>query len=311
MFRLTALAAAITLPWLAPHAAAKDYVLHPDSDLVGNALVIKARKKDTLADIAEQHNVGYLAITQANPEVDAWLPGEKSEVLVPTKHVLPSKRVGLVINLDEYRLYYFPQDGGKVVTYPIGIGRDETPSPQVITKTKAIVAKPDWYPTPETRERYRLDGVDLPRVVKAGPENPLGEFAIQLEIPTYFIHGTNKTFGIGTKVSSGCIRMYNYDISELVKRLPKGTPTYFVRESIKLGVAEGLLYAEIHPSDKLLSKQQREIEIINQTIRLEEQFGMIELDPVAVSNAAKQELGVPVVIGEVVKKPQMQVISSR
>ncbi|MCP5170063.1 MAG: L,D-transpeptidase family protein [Hahellaceae bacterium] len=282
----------------ATQAHSKDYLLHGNSDLVGNSLVIRASEKDTLADLAEQHNVGFLAIKQANPEVDAWLPGEQSQVLIPTEHILPSKRKGLVVNLDEFRLYYFPPKGGKVQTYPIGIGRDETPSPLVATKTKTIVAKPNWYPTKETRERYQKEGITLPTIVKAGPDNPLGNFAIQLEIPSYFIHGTNKPFGIGTKVSSGCIRMYNWDIAELVKHLPKGTPTFFIRESIKVGVASGQVFAELHPNNRYGTQQKREIEIINQIIKLEEQVGSIELDPAAVSRAVKAPLGVPQRIGE-------------
>ena len=86
----------------------------------------------------------------------------------------------------------------------------------------------------------------LPHVVPPGPENPLGELAIQLKEPGYFIHGTNKPFGVGQKVSHGCIRLHNAHILTLAEMVPNGTPVYIVNQPIKVGVRYEELYLEGH-----------------------------------------------------------------
>ncbi|MFD2229480.1 L,D-transpeptidase family protein [Alkalimarinus sediminis] len=278
----------------------KEFPWSQQSDIIGEHQVITAKYEDTLSDVGESNNIGFNEIVTANPGIDAWLPGEGKQIVVPSEYILPSVREGIVINLREYRLYYFPKDGGKVITYPVGIGAQETPSPLIETQVKLKIEQPTWYPPASVRAEYLKEhGKEMQRVFPPGPNNPLGPYAIQLDIPGYFLHGTNKPFGIGTKVSHGCIRLYNKDISELVYKVPKKTPVRFIKEPIKVGMKGDQLYVELHPdeADNISNKKMVQ-QVIQKTIRLEKQHGtVIDLDIVAIEHAINNPIGIPQKIG--------------
>jgi len=106
----------------------------PGVDVIGNVVTVTAGYEDTLLDIARRHGLGYHDVVRANPDVNVWLPGEGTEVVLPTRYVLPSgPREGLILNLAEYRMYYYPKprDGepAYVMTYPISIGRMDWETP--------------------------------------------------------------------------------------------------------------------------------------------------------------------------------------
>jgi L,D-transpeptidase ErfK/SrfK len=217
-------------------------------NVVGKDLRVTSRYEDTLAALAQRHGVGYLEVLQANPEVDAWLPGEGTEVIIPARFVLPdAPRRGIVINLPEYRLYYYAEDGSTVATFPVGIGREEFATPLFESTVITRIEKPAWTPTPSIHREHIEAGDPLPRVVPPGPDNPLGDWAIQLGRPGYFIHGTNQPFGVGQRVSHGCIRLYPTHIEQLVTLAANGTPVKVVNQPNKLGRADGALYLESHP----------------------------------------------------------------
>ena len=149
----------------------------PGEDIVGQVQVIKAKYEDTFADLGKANDLGYTEMVAANPGVDAWLPGEGSEVILPTRFILPAgPREGIVINLAEYRLYYFPKGRNVVYTYPLGIGREGWGSPITNTSIIAKTPNPAWYPPKSIREEHAAEGDPLPTVVAAGPNNPLGPF---------------------------------------------------------------------------------------------------------------------------------------
>jgi len=224
----------------------------PETEVVGEIQWEHARQKDTLMDIARWQNMGYREIRRANPEVDIWIPGEGTRVLIPSLHVLPQgPREGIVINRAEKRLYYYfddPDSGQlQVRTHPIGIGRQgrETPasgSARVVTK----LDRPAWYPTEGVRADYASRGITLPAVIPPGPENPLGEHVLVLDMPGYLIHGTHRPDGVGMRVSQGCVRLYPEHIRWLVETVPLGTPVHFVDQPIKLGFRDDRLYLEVH-----------------------------------------------------------------
>ncbi len=240
------------------------------TQVVGEIQYEYARRSDTLMEIARWRNMGYREIRRANPEVDIWMPGEGTRVLIPSLHVLPDgPREGLVINRAEKRLYYYynnDQDNGdanghhpedhqdtgigqlRVRTYPIGIGRQgrETPAGGV-TRVVGKLERPAWYPTEGVRADYASRGITLPSVIPPGPDNPLGEHVLMLEMAGYLIHGTNRPDGVGMRVSQGCVRLYPEHIQRLVETVPLGTPVHFVDQAIKLGYRDGLLYLEVHP----------------------------------------------------------------
>src|SRR5262249_18691594 len=191
-----------------------------------------------------------------NPGVDPWLPGEGTRVVIPTQFVLPhAPQRGIVVNIAELRLYYFPDDGAgaaasgtrRIVTYPISIGQLDWSTPLGTTKVTGRVLNPSWYPPQSIREEHAARDDALPRVVPPGPDNPLGKHALRLGLPSYLIHGTNSPSGIGMRVTHGCVRMFPWDIEALYKVVPIGTPVTIVNQPYKLGwTAEGL-YLEAHP----------------------------------------------------------------
>lgn len=221
-------------------------------DVIGSVRTVQSAYEDTLWEIARRTNIGQDQMQRANPDVDIWIPGEGTRITVPSHHVLPRvPRRGLVLNLPEMRMYYFPpkQPGRpvQVQTYPIGIGRMDWATPLGTTTITAKVKDPSWTPPESIRLEHAAKGDPLPRVVPAGPDNPLGRYAMRLGIPGYLIHSTNKPLGVGMRVSHGCIRMLPEDIERLFPQLPTGTPVTIINQPVKAGWHGGKLYLEIHP----------------------------------------------------------------
>ena len=196
----------------------------PDDSLVGRATVYIARHEDTLLDVARRFRMGIAELRLANPGVDVWLPGDGTPIRIPSQFILPSgPRTGVVINLPEMRIYYYPTDASVVHTWPISIGRVgwETPLGETTIVRKKV--RPTWYPPESVREDYARRGESLPRAVGPGPDNPLGSHALYLGLPAYLIHGTNKPYSIGMRVSYGCVRLYPEHIVELFEMVEPGT----------------------------------------------------------------------------------------
>ena len=235
-------------------AGAEIYPLPPEGiDVIGDVSVVEAAHDDTLIDIARRHGLGYHDITRANPDLDVWLPGEGTRVVLPARFVLPSApREGLVLNLAEYRLYYFPPPGPgeapRVMTYPMSIGRMDWETPLGMTRIVQKARNPAWYPPESVRQEHLDEGrPPLPRVVPAGPDNPLGSRSLRLGIPGYLIHGTNRPAGVGMRVTHGCIRMFPEDIEFLFEQVGIGTPVRIVNQPVKIGWNGDALLMEAHP----------------------------------------------------------------
>jgi L,D-transpeptidase ErfK/SrfK/L,D-transpeptidase YcfS len=207
---------------------------------------------DSLSGIAEKYDIGLLNLIEANPDVDVFLPAPNTYLTLPTWLLLPNvPRKGIVVNLAELRLYYFPSnDDNSVYVFPIGIGRVGRSTPIMRTTISKKIKNPTWTPTKNIRKEYlqKFNQV-LPQVIPAGPDNPLGQFALRLSHGRgeYLIHGTNKNFGIGLRVSSGCIRMRPHDIAWLYHRVQKGISVNVINRPVKSHVEpNGWLYVEAH-----------------------------------------------------------------
>jgi L,D-transpeptidase ErfK/SrfK len=225
------------------------FELMPDQDVVGTLQVTKSTKEDTLTDIARRFNVGYEEIVRANPKVDPWIPGEGTEIIVPSQFIIPNApREGIVINVPQMRLFYFPPvkkgEPQVVYTHPIGIGRVGWATPQGTTKVVRRQKDPTWRPTPSILKEHKENGEVLPKVVGPGPDNPLGRYAFYLGWPSYMIHGTNKPAGVGLRSSHGCIRLYPEDIELLFSMVPVGTKVTVVNEPFVFGFQEDRLYLQ-------------------------------------------------------------------
>jgi len=226
----------------------------PGGDLIGQMRYVKAQQSDTLIDIAHDFSVGQDEIVMANPTVSRWLPGDGTKVLIPDRFILPdAPRVGIVVNIPEMRMYFFPPGDAKnpatqVVTYPISIGRMDWKSPMGITKIVEKIKDPTWTPPESIKKEHALEGEILPDVVPAGPDNPLGQFAMRLAVKgSYLIHGTgqDKADGIGMMVTHGCMRMYPEDVAQLFPKVSVGTQVNLVNQPVKLGWRGNALYIEV------------------------------------------------------------------
>ena len=236
------------------YARAYEYAVPPTGDsVVGEVVTVQTRDGETLLDIARRYKVGYEEIRMANPNVDTWLPEPGTEVVLPTQFVLPdTPREGIVVNVPEMRLYYYPKprpgEQARVITYPVSVGRGDWETPLGVTEIIRKDENPAWLPPESIRAEHAAQGDYLPKVVPPGPKNPLGKFALRLGLPAYLIHGTNKPYGIGMKVTHGCMRLYPEDIDALFRSVPVGTPVRLVNQAAKAGWLGNRLYVEIHPA---------------------------------------------------------------
>lgn len=255
MKTLPSLAALCTLTALFWATAARpDTVFLPANGdtVVGSLGVTTSEYEDTLLDIGLAYDQGYQEMRLANPKVDPWIPGADTEVIIPSQYILPqAPREGIVINVAEMRLYYYPKakpgEPRVVITNPVSVGRQDWKTPQGVTHIVAKTLNPAWYPPASIRKEHAADGNPLPKMVAPGPDNPLGRYALRLGHDGYLIHGTNKPFGIGMRVTHGCLRLYPKDIERLFGEVRVGTPVRIVNQPFKIGWLSGGLYLETHP----------------------------------------------------------------
>jgi L,D-transpeptidase ErfK/SrfK len=272
-----------------------------DVDLIGFTTTIKALTEDTLLDIARQFDLGQEEILLANPNVDRWKPDQGTEVIIPGQFILPNaERKGVVLNLPEMRLYYFYTDEEKmpmVKSYPVSVGRMDWNTPlgkaRIVRKDK----DPSWHPPESLKLEAIAAGDPLPDFVPPGPDNPLGRYALRLNIPGYLIHSTNKPYGVGMRVTHGCVRMYPENIEELFPIIPVQTMVQLVNQPIKLGWRNQTLFLEIHP---LMDEDLKKNEDLRSTA-YEMIFEEIEnknaiLDIKTIKQALQEQNGIPVPI---------------
>jgi len=293
------MAAAWLLAW---PAAADRYVITPESgDLVGEPRWAEARHEDTLIDVAREHNLGYDEIVNANPGVDPWLPGAGVRIELAKHRVLPmAERRGIVINLPEHRLYYFPGanegEEAEVYSFPVSIGKMDWRTPLGVTKIVQKVKDPPWYPPQSVRDEHAKNGDILPAVVPAGPDNPLGRFAMRLGVPggAYLLHGTNRPAGIGMQVTHGCMRLYPEDIEALFGMVPVGTPVTIVNEPFKAGWQGGRLWVEVHPALKEDVVEPPTLTDLSRLVVEATREALVPVDWTAVQRAFAESRGIPV-----------------
>ena len=234
-----------------PLQASRFVIESDEQSVVGEPQVVFAKSSDTLSDFARAYGLGYDEIVAANPAVNPWLPGDNTPVLLPTQFVLPDvPREGLVLNIASKRLFYFPKspegEPQIVKTYPIGIGRVGWETPLGETAVVAKARDPHWYVPASVRKEHAAMGDPLPAVVPPGPDNPLGHRVLQLDMPGYLIHGTNQPYGVGMRVSHGCVRLYPEDIEVLYELVETGESVTIVNEPYLLGRRDGVVYFEAH-----------------------------------------------------------------
>jgi L,D-transpeptidase ErfK/SrfK len=283
------------------------FELAPNQDVVGTVQIVKVSKDDTLTDIARRFNVGYEEIVRTNPKIDPWLPGEGTEIVVPSQFILPdAPRTGVVINIPAMRIFYYPpvKKGQRqvVFTHPIGIGKVGWRTPEGVTKIVRRQKDPTWRVPVSVRKEHHENGEELEPVIGPGPDNPLGKYAFYLQWPSYLIHGTNKPAGVGLRSSHGCIRLYPEDIEQFFNMVPLGTQVRVVNQPFLFGWREGQLYMQ--PYDVLeddtrdWTKAQKKLLTQSFAARLQQQLQQQheQVDWTLVSSLSRSPRGIPVPI---------------
>lgn len=234
-----------------PNAYARTYTLpNPATPVVGENFTVQAGSGMTVARLARQYDIGIDELVAANPHLRSSDIPTGTRVVIPALYILPEPPwTGIVINLAEKRLYYFPVGSGTVETYPVGIGRVGSEVETPLMKTRIIEKKeyPDWRPPAAVKAEAAANGIILPDVMPAGPKNPLGDHMMRMSSSgAYLLHGTNRPLGgVGTRVSSGCIRMYPEDIASLYSKVAVGTPVNIIHQAFRAAWSpDNVLYFE-------------------------------------------------------------------
>jgi L,D-transpeptidase ErfK/SrfK len=281
---------------------AAEYALAPGQSAAGEIGRYVVRNGDVFPDIARRFDLGYTALAAANPGVDPWVPPTGQAITIPALYVLPdAPHRGIVVNLAQWRLFYFPPGGGRVETYPLGLGVIGLTTPLGTTRVVRKQANPAWYPPPS----IRAEEPDLPAVVPPGPDNPLGAFALYLGWKNYRIHGTNKPDGVGRNVSHGCIRLYPEDIAKLFAAVAVGTPVRVVDQPVTAGWDGDSLYLAVYPNKRQTEEIDTERRVssdpaegVRALVTAAAGQDVDAVDWAAVERAANERSGMPVRVAE-------------
>lgn len=267
-----------------------DFIYNSKDTVIGVVKEYTVQENDSLIEIARHFGLGYNEIVDANPEVDPFLPGKGNVITIPTMWILPdASSDGIVINLSEMRLYYFikKKDHTAIKTFPIGIGDDGTETPLGIFKVTDKKKNPSWY-VPDSIKKERPE---LPDIVPPGPNNPLGSRALRLSNSSYLIHGTNRPWAVGRKVTHGCIRLYPEDILKLYDIIPLNTKVQIIRQPVKVGIRDGKVYIEVHKDNEI------SIDYLNTAVELLRKKGLLKgVDLERLYKAIEEKRGIPVMI---------------
>ncbi|MFB6421930.1 MAG: L,D-transpeptidase family protein [Candidatus Malihini olakiniferum] len=255
-----------------------------------------------LEAIASDFKIGLLNMLEANPGTDPYLPKPGLILTIPTQMLLPDiKREGIVVNLPELRLYYFLKRKNVVVVFPIGIGQHGRNTPLMVTSVSEKCVNPTWIPTKNIRKRYLEEGIKLPAVVLAGPDNPIGQYALRLAAygGVYLLHGTNANFGIGMRVSSGCIRLRADDIEWLFNNVLVGTRVQVIDETVKTSVEpNGKRYIEVHQPLSKSAKDEPQTMAIPLNRHIQNFIHAPETDNQMASDVIVRRSGMPILVNE-------------
>jgi L,D-transpeptidase ErfK/SrfK len=270
-------------------------------DVIGQLQYIMSTSTETLAGLAMEYDAGRDAVRAINPNFnpDNYLPAN-IPVVIPTKYILPDyPHKGIVVNISEMRLYYYPPGRDVVMTYPIGIGKPGHMTPLGATYVTHKVKDPTWTPPKSIRDYNKKKGIILPRVIRGGPDNPLGRRAIYLGIPQYLIHATNFPQSIGSRGSFGCMRMMENNIEQLFPYVANKTRVVIVEEPYKAGWSNGQLYLEIHkPLKENRLKLADRLKPVLETLMKLSLKHHVSIDWTKVNAAVHNQLGIPTVVSD-------------
>lgn len=277
--------------------------LQTGTDVVGNVQHISFKEGETLSSIARQYDIGYYELLEANPHLNPYYLKNGMQINIPTQYVLPSeKHEGIIINLAELRLYYFPKDSNTVITTPLAIGRQGWDTPEGTFYIMEKIKNPTWHVPKSIAADLAKYGETLPASIPPGPDNPLGAYALRLNVPSYLLHGTNVPTTIGRRISAGCIRLYPEDIALLFGKTQVGTPVRIINEPYKIGFNGKAIVMEAHAP--LSEIREKNLDLSNLWKNQINQFVStqdlpMKIDWKMVDYIAHLQAGIPAQIGEI------------
>ena len=283
-------------------ARAMDYPLPPaGSRLIGqNQTYTIQEGENKLQTIARRFNTAAQVILETNNTIAPVNPAPGTVITIPSQMLLPdTPREGIVVNLAELRLYYFPPGQNIVQVYPLGIGQLGLETPVTTTRVSQKIPNPTWTPTPGIRARSLEQGIKLPPVVPAGPNNPLGRFALRLGVGNgeYLIHGTSAPDSVGLRVSSGCMRMNAPDIKALFEQVRVGTRVQIINEPVKFSVEpDGKRYIEVHRPLAQVEGENPQVSPITHSADFAAFVSQAGSDKALIDKALSRRAGIPVIV---------------
>lgn len=283
-------------------ARAVDYPLPPaGSRLIGQNQTYTIQEGDNkLQAIARRFNTAAQLILETNNTIAPVNPAPGTVITIPSQMLLPdTPREGIVVNLAELRLYYFPPGENIVQVFPLGIGQLGLETPVTTTRVSQKIPNPTWTPTAGIRARSLAQGIKLPPVVPAGPNNPLGRFALRLGVGNgeYLIHGTSAPDSVGLRVSSGCMRMNAPDIKALFGQVRVGTRVQIINEPVKFAVEpDGKRYIEVHRPLAQVEGENPQIAPISHSEDFATFVSQSGSDKALIDKALSRRAGIPVVV---------------
>jgi len=302
-------------------ARAVDYPLPPEgSRLIGQNQTYTIQEGDNkLQTIARRFNTAAQLILETNNTIAPVNPAPGTVITIPSQMLLPdTPREGIVVNLAELRLYYFPPGENSVQVYPLGIGQLGLETPVSTTRVSQKIPNPTWTPTAGIRARSLAQGIKLPPVVPAGPNNPLGRYALRLGIGNgeYLIHGTSAPDSVGLRVSSGCMRMNAPDIKALFGQVRVGTRVQIINEPVKFSVEpDGKRYIEVHRPLAQVEGENPQVAPITHSAEFAAFVSQTGSDKALIDKALSRRAGIPVAVsadnGPSASNPVLSVQNSR
>ncbi|MFH7926452.1 L,D-transpeptidase family protein [Enterobacter roggenkampii] len=283
-------------------ARAMDYPLPPaGSRLIGQNQTYTIQEGDNkLQTIARRFNTAAQVLLETNNTIAPVNPAPGTVITIPSQMLLPdTPREGIVVNLAELRLYYFPPGQNIVQVYPLGIGQLGLETPVSTTRVSQKIPNPTWTPTAGIRARSLAQGIKLPPVVPAGPNNPLGRYALRLGIGNgeYLIHGTSAPDSVGLRVSSGCMRMNAPDIKALFEQVRVGTRVQIINEPVKFSVEpDGKRYIEVHRPLAQVEGENPQVSPITHSADFAAFVSQAGSDKALIDKALSRRAGIPVVV---------------
>ncbi|WP_376742062.1 L,D-transpeptidase family protein [Pseudorhizobium tarimense] len=204
--------------------AAGPYVASIPDDYAHKAQLPAMAYTSTSEKLAEQFHMDENYLKALNPGVDFSIPGTTIKVISPGNPKTGAV-TRIVADKSREQVFAYGEDGNLIAAYPATIGSSDTPSPTGTHTVQRIALNPGYTYNPKVN--FKQGNNDKILEIPPGPNGPVGTVWIALSKPTYGIHGTPEPSKIGKTNSHGCIRLTNWDATELAKMVKPGTVVEF------------------------------------------------------------------------------------